>query len=212
MDRNSIVIAFVLLSVAFAVGYIVYLSYATSHAGSFTYTASDGEEFRIDNRSVGNVTFYYVHSFLDDHEFIMPLRSAPGDTLAVAFDSTVIAALNRPAGLSYLYLTQDPDLPNLTRQRSFLALIEIGKIMGTNDYGVYQIPSRSAFTRPFAQDPTIPVIDCANVTDSVAVMRFQLGTSNRVYHRNGCVLVEGVDALGLMLAADRLAYHLLGVL
>ena len=211
MERNPVVIGVVLFCVLFATLYIIYLSYGASHVGSFTYTNPDGEEFRIDNRSVGNVTFYHVHSFVDNHEYIMPLRSAPGDVLSVSFDPAVIAALNRPAGLSFLYLTQDPDLPNLTRQRSFLAIIEIGKIMGTNDYGVYQIPSRSAFTAPFANS-TVPVIDCSDVSDSVAVMRFQLGSSNRVYHQNDCVLVEGVDADGLMLASDRLAYHLLGVL
>jgi len=142
------------------------------------------------------------------------LRSDPWSVEDVYLEENIEDVLNRDAGISQLYLTQDPDLPTQTEQKSFVALLDFGKILGTQEYGVYKINTRTAFTR-FTEEGDaygLPVITCNDITETVSVVELRLGASNSVHSENGCVIVQGEDTEGLILAADKFAYHLLGLM
>lgn len=194
---------------------MVYFSKQKEYSFVLHYTSPvNGEDYRIDNRSLGSVSQYYVHAIVNNVEYVLPLRSDPWSASTVPLEVGIENILNRPEGITQLYLTQDPSLPEKTDQKSFIALLDFGKILGQNEYGIYKIPTRTAFTAATEESIAygLPTISCSDVSSEVAVVELRLGSQNRVYSKNGCVVVEGVDTPGLILAADRLAYHLLGVL
>ncbi len=212
--KSQWIIFAVLVFVLVCASLIIYSAKQKEYSHVLEYEAPNGQVFQIDNRSIGEVEQYYVHAIVDDVEYILPLRSDPWAVAGVAFEPHIEDKINRVGGISQLYLTQDPSLPEQTEQKSFIALLDFGKILGTNEYGIYKIPTRTAFTSSTEESLAygLPVISCADVSDTVSVIELRLGDSNRVYSEGRCVIVQGEDTAGLILAADRLGYHLLGVM
>lgn len=72
------------------------------------------------------------------------------------------------------------------------------------------IPIRNGFTteNPYG----LPVITCANATQFMPVIRYQLGAQHGVRQEGQCIIVETNNGFGFHQLTDRMAYALLGVI
>ena len=100
-----------------------------------------------------------------------------------------------------------------TESKSILSVIEINRVTGTADYSIFQIPTFTAVAKESARSKELelPVITCANVSSSVGVLWLTLGEKNRLYSKDGCVIIEGKTGDDLLKLSDKLVLHLLGV-
>ena len=178
----------------------------------FIYKGANGD-YRIDIFLTGNQTDYYVYSVSDDILYRIPLRKKPQDVEAIPLEPNLLDKITRPSGTHRVYITQDPGTANKTAQYSILALIDIGKILGKAEYGIYKLNVQGALTMetPRSKEIALPIITCNTVNETVSVIYLTLGTENKVYSEKDCIIVEGKDTEGLTLAANKFAYYLLGV-
>jgi len=105
-----------------------------------------------------------------------------------------------------VYITLDP----YGSSKSVLAAIEINRVLGTNDYGVFKIPTQSATYKP--TNTTFPYITCTDATKQIGVIYLLVENKTRIASLGECVVVEGKDYDDLIKAADKLTLHLLGVM
>ncbi len=208
--KDQLIIIFILAFVVLCVCIMVYKAKQVEYQTFFEYESPyNGETYSIDNHTTSDLSLYYVYAYVDNYEYIVPLRHPPAEVEDVYLEENVERVLNRPHGTSWLFITQDEDLPEKTDQNSFLGLTDFGKILGTNEFGIYKIRSRTAFTSGEGVD--VPVITCDDVSSNHAVIYLRLGDENRVFTEGECLIVEGKDAEGILLASDKFAYHLLGL-
>jgi hypothetical protein len=195
----------------FAVIFIV-KAYFNTH---YIYTGPSGE-FNFDVIRVADIKVHLVHVFLTkagkEYEYRLTFRNGPKklEDINIEIADSVAETIVRDT----IYLTQDPELPNLTNGKSTIAMIELGRIVGTAYYSIYKRPTISSVTRESEEGKGlgIPVIDCGNVTNKISVVKFRLGDKTRVYEKDGCVIVQGENGDELIRAADRLTLTLLGVM
>jgi len=208
--ETFLVILFLLLIIS--VGAIILYSHSKNSKNYFIYTGANGD-YRIDIYTVGNQTDYYVYAVSDQILYKTPLRKKPQDVEGILLEPHLLTKLNRPAGTNHVYITQDYETPNKTNQYSILAVVDIGKILGKAEYGIYKLNVQGALTTSSerSRELSVPEITCANVTSTVSVIYLTLGEENKVYSKDDCIIVEGRDAEGLTLAANKFAYYLLGV-
>ena len=107
-----------------------------------------------------------------------------------------------------IFATQNIETANKTQQQSFLGMMEVVRILGMADEGIYQLAVKSAFIEDYNNNA---IASCGDVGKNTGVMYFKLGEENRIYTDNGCIVIEGKDAEGLMKSSEKFAYHLLKV-
>lgn len=104
---------------------------------------------------------------------------------------------------NYIYISLTPELTST----SVVAAAEISKITG-NQF-LFNIPTKSALTYTKEE---IPVRRCIHATNKTAVILLQLSDKTRVYSRNECVIVEGINEEEIIKASTALTLNLLGVM
>lgn len=214
-STKYIIIVFLVLFVLL-VGFIL-LRYYYESKSVIKYKGVYGE-YRIDIVDYGGINMYEVYVPVEYSDgtkrlFIHPLRYSPYDVEGVYLEKNVEGVLNRPKGIKVLYVTQDLELGNKTNQTSFVALLEFGKILSSQEYGIYGLDVKSAFTSASEKSKQleIPIIKCEDASENIAVIYLKLGDENKVYSNENCLIVQGEDEMGLLKAADKFAYHLMGV-
>ena len=208
--ETFIALLFILLLLA-VIGIVSFAKYREKQQ-FFVYNGVNGA-YRIDILKIGNQTDYFVYSVSEDILYLTPLRRRPQDVENVSLEKNLLRHLRKPSGTRKVYITQDYETPNKTGQFSFIALQDIGKILGRATFGIYKLDVQAALTtsteRSVALD--VPSITCQNVNRTTAVIYLTLGEENRVYSRDECIIVEGKDTEGLLRSATKFAYYLLGV-
>lgn len=175
----------------------------------YNYQGKNGE-YRIDVRTVGNITIYSPHVKRYNVEYIYNFRNRPEDLEDLYLEESIIDKLNRPKGLNLIYVTRDPDLGNKTDNDVLIAAAGFEPILGTYDYSMYQVRIRNTYTKRI--DPKIPKIDCRDVSATDAIILLKLGEEERVYtDENECIIIEGTDGKSLIRSAEKFGYSLIGV-
>lgn len=167
-----------------------------------------GGEYKIGKSKVGNVIFYYISVFVNDHEYIYSFRNHPKDLEDIYLEPDLDKKLNRSSGLGTLYVTKDPELQNMTSGYSVLAIVAFEQIM-TGKFAIYNVNVSNADTS-FVTNSTI-VATCNNVTSDTAVVYMKLGNETRIYSDNDCIIIQGRGSDGILRAGEKFAYYLLGV-
>jgi len=90
-----------------------------------------------------------------------------------------------------------------------LGVTELGRIVGTR-YGLFNIPSQAALTE--SDDKGTPVKTCKDAVNGTGVIWFKIGNSTSAYSDQNCVIIEGADEWGIVKAADRVTFGLLGIM
>jgi|SRR3989344_3105867 len=176
----------------------------------FIYHGKNGD-YKFEVMQIDNITFYKVYVYLDDYEYVIPLRYSPHDTenISYAGEKELIKAAIKPD----VYITQDLDLINETKSKSLLALMEFNRILGTNNFGLYKLNVRSSVVESTNRSNSleIPVVDCSNVSEKDAVIFLRIGDESKISLEDDCVILDGIDGDDLIRVADRFSYFLLGV-
>lgn len=109
-----------------------------------------------------------------------------------------------------IFITLDPDSNNNT---IVIAGVEIAKITGPS--GLLKVPTRSAFikapTNASAETAT-PIVTCNDANEKVMVIWLVLSNKNLVYSDGNCIVLQAKSYTDTVKVADRLVYHLLGVM
>lgn len=202
------VVIFLILLVITVISIIAIQKYKQSKS-YFTYRGLYGDYY-IQQLLVENTTLYRINTDVGNRKYIITLRNSPYDVENITMEPQPEKAINRKGEM--LYITKDPEIINATVNKATIAIIEFGRILGTNEYGIYQIPTKSANTK-FPENnlnSTTPVITCDNVTDQISVIYVKLGNKNEIYTKSNCLVMEATDGDNLLKVADKFAYHLLG--
>lgn len=213
MDKKGslavIIIIFLILGVI--IGILVVQKYKDSKS-FFTYKGLYGDYY-IKKMLLENNTLYNVNVDFPNKRYIISLRNSPYDVENISLEPDIEKNLNRKEGINMLYVTKDPEIINITDNKATIAIIEFGRILGTNEFGIYKIPSQSANTKLPENNPssTVPIVTCANVSKEISVIYVKLGNKNEVYSKNKCVIIEATDGDNLIKVADKFAYHLIGL-
>ncbi|MEW6063539.1 MAG: hypothetical protein AB1571_04185 [Nanoarchaeota archaeon] len=209
IKRVSVVVIVVVLVLMFSIGFIVYRNYLNVTKDVYIYKGINGETYTFQRFILENNTFHAIRVYAEVNgetkEYKYPLHYGPYEVEDIPIESNLDEKILK----KWIYLTQDPELVNKSNGRSMLAVLEIGRITGTADYGLYQINTQAAYT--MESDVKVPVKTCKDASDKVGIIEIRMGSKDAVYSENECVIVEGKDEQGLIKAADKLTLHLLGV-
>jgi hypothetical protein len=106
-----------------------------------------------------------------------------------------------------VYITTEPNYPASV----VLGGVEISKVMAivSKSYET-QMVIKSAMTKP--GNYSFPIATCENITATQRVIYLKLGNETKIDFDNGCVIVEGTDAIQLLRASERLAFEILRIL
>ena len=211
LNKKVGVIVIILIIIAIAI-----ILVAPMFSNSYTYTSPSGEKFEFTRYSSGGSTTHVLTTFVsykgdaNNYEHTLPFRYGPKQLEDISVNDNVNAnILNK----KYIYITLNPEYSG----KSILATIDLAKVLGTADYGVFKIPTEGALTYSTVNQTnstdTTPIITCNDVTKDVGVIWLLIGKENRAYTNvQGCVIIEAVDDENLIKVADRVVYDLLGVM
>ena len=208
--ETSVIIVLLILALA-TLSIFAYSKYRDNQK-FFVYHGAHGD-YRIEFTKTGNQTDYYVYALSQQTLYKTPLRKSPNDVENIPLELNLLDKIQRPEGTEKVYITQDYETPNKTGQLSFIGILDIGKILGNAEYGIYKLNTEAALTTSTqkSKDLFIPQITCANVNATTSVIYLALGNQNRIFSKNDCIIVEGKDADGIVLSSTKFAYYLLGV-
>ena len=192
---------------------------------SFAMWNPFGEESELPANTfqVGNYTFYEeldgtysIFARIEDNEINyveLPkdattkfvFRADPRNVSEIYLDATAAAKV---ISSKKIYLAFNPNQPDLGQMG--IATYEVARITAE----VYRIQTISVFTEDAVPpDPNVPLRTCADATNTTTVITFEItNTTTKVYSAGNCVYVQGADADGLILAADRLGMALVNIL
>jgi len=178
----------------------------------FTYKSPSGEGFDFVTGYVGKIPVYTLKlsaSYGDKltRQYEIPLRNKPKDLENIPVEDRVKSKLLSSQGI---FITLDPELD----QKATIAAIQLAKVLGTADYGVFKIPTQGAFTQPIntTNQSNYPVKTCQDATSDIMVIQLTLGMENKAYIKNNCVIIEATDTENLIKVSEKVVLRLLGVM
>lgn len=175
----------------------------------YNYKNVNGDEYKIVKVKEAGLIYYYMTVFdANNQGFIYNFRNHPKDLEDINLEPNLIEKLNRPGGIRKLYVTQDPELGNMTNSDSVQAIYSFEQIL-TGNAGMFHLDISNTYTTKFLNynNP----ITCNNVNDTTAVIYVKVGDESKIYSENGCIIIQGRGANGVVRAGEKFAYSLLGV-
>jgi hypothetical protein len=109
-----------------------------------------------------------------------------------------------------IFITLDPEAD----PKIVVAGVEIAKITGKG-YALLNVPTRSAFIRPpknMTTNVETPIITCDYADSKTMVIWLVRSDKDIVYSYDNCVRVEAKSDDDMIKVADRMMYHLLGIM
>jgi hypothetical protein len=101
------------------------------------------------------------------------------------------------------YVTMEPLYPASV----VLGGVEVAKIIGQ----VYEKKVKAAVNSP-TNLTDAPIITCQNVTNDIAVIELKLSNRTGIFEHQGCVTIEGTNAVEMLRASERLTFEMLDIL
>ena len=206
-NKNFWIILSVLICIAliFVIGYGIKLYLNNTY---YNYNTKNGE-YKMGASKVGDVVFYHI-TVADDlnKQYTYSFRNHPKDLEDIYLEPSIVSQLNRPEGIRKLYVTQDPELANMTETDSVLGIVSFEQIL-TGNFGMYNLDLSNVYTVNYLN--YITPVTCANVNDTTAVIYVKVGDETKIYSDNGCIIIEGRGGSGVLRASEKFAYSLLGV-
>ncbi|MBI2670940.1 hypothetical protein HYX18_03120 [Candidatus Woesearchaeota archaeon] len=174
------------------------------------------DKFSFQVTKNGNITQHVIKVYTVEkgveNQKLIPFDYGPKELEPISLEDNVNQKIiGIITSKNFIYITQDPRLPNLTQIDSVLAVQEIAKVTGTAPYSVFQIPTRAAYTYDDNSSKLAEIINCKYANSKISVILLKLGDENMIYSENECVIVEAKNGKDLRKAATKLVYHLLGV-
>ena len=181
-------------------------------ANEFVYTSPSGEKFNFVTSRVGVTPIYTLKLFVTygdklNKQYEIPLRNRPYDLEDIEVDKGIRTKILTSKGI---FITLDPELD----QKAVIAGIQLSKVLGTANYGVFKIPTQGAFTLPIntTNQSDYPVKTCRDATQDIRVISLQIGNETRAYLNKDCIIVEGKNTEELIKASEKTVLKLLNVM
>lgn len=181
-------------------------------SNEFTYKSAAGEKFNFVTGYAGKVPIYnlkvsvsYGNQLFKNYE--IPLRNKPQDLEAIPIEDKVKQKILNSRGI---FITMHPEL----NQKAAIAGIQLAKVLGTADYGVFKIPVQGAFTEGIntTAQQEYPVKTCQDATPDIRVIILAKGGENKAYVTADCVIIKATDEENLIKVAEAVVLKLLNVL
>lgn len=211
-EKNVKMIVFILLGIT-VLGIALFIIFPGIRlSNEFTYKNTEGEKFEFVTGYAGKVPIYTLKvsaSYGDQliKQYEIPLRNKPQNLKAISVDAVVRQKILNSRGI---FITMQPELD----QKAAIAGIQLAKVLGTADYGIFKIPTQGAFTEAInttaGQD--YPVKTCQDATPDIRVIMLTLGGENMAYVAADCVIIKATDADNLIKVAEAVVLKLLNVL
>ena len=204
---NLVVYALIIILIVLIVLLVFYKNSSNGlDKNQYVYKNPQGEEFIFTKSNVDNLTLNVLTAYVDKnglHQYQIPFRNNPNDLKNISIEPNIKNKILNKQGI---FITLNPNL----KSDAVIAAVEISRVIGTNDYGVFKIPTQSATTIP--TNTTYPVINCNDATKDTGVILIGIGNYTRIFSNKECVIVEGDNYDNLIKAADKLSLHLLNVM
>lgn len=159
--------------------------------------------FAVHKVSDKGIEEFVIEIFINENKQSFTVRSRHNPNVLEDIDIT--GDLKENIIKKELYVTMDPSLSSLAT----IAFAEINKF--TENPFLFNLPTLPGLIFE-ADDNTLPVIDCYNVSEYTGVVKFEIEDENRIYIENGCVILESANEEDLIKVADRLSLTLLGIM
>ncbi len=173
-------------------------------AGCFNSNSYEYNGYAVKRHSYGySITVYSTYSNkLNEEPHIVNLRYGPKDLEDIKVEKSLKETI---LNSDQIYITTNPNESG----KISIATIDIGKVLGTADWGVFKISTSSALTEPFGN---ITVKTCKDAVDKTTVLYLKTGNETRLYSEDRCIILEGKTEDDVIKLADRLTLNLLGVM
>ncbi len=192
-----IIIALVLI------GMVLYWAKVLNDQSYYNYQGKSGI-YEITKSKVSNVIFYSITVNARDITYIYSFRNHPEDLEEIYLEQDLYSKIKG----KNVYVVKDLELDNMTNRDSLIAAANFEQVLGGAE-GIYNVNISNTYTS-FSRK-TLPVVNCSNVTINTAVIYLKIGDESKVYSENGCIIIQGRGGNGLLMAAEKFAYYLLGV-
>jgi hypothetical protein len=137
----------------------------------------------------------------------IPFYHHPKELEDVIIDRNAIKPIE--AAPRQVFIAIDPD----AGAEPVVAGVEISRITG-NKYGIYDIETRGALSRPVDGRTDLPVINCQNSTPDKVVIQFVEAKQNVITRSDrypSCIIINYKNASESVRVADKYAYMLLKI-
>lgn len=104
--------------------------------------------------------------------------------------------------------------PNQGDNKVVVAGVEISKITGTR-FGLLNVNTKSGFLKApvgATTNTNTPVVSCEDANNKTMVVAIAVTNKNLVSSRENCIILEAASSNESVMVADRLMYHLLGIM
>jgi len=139
---------------------------------------------------------------VDSTIFRITTRYSPNEIEHITVEPGIYEKI---VGSKGIYFTVTNNLSSV----AVLAITELGRIVGTR-YGLFNIPSQAALIESDGKET--PVKTCKDAVNGTGVIWFKTGNITAAYSDQNCVIIQGEDEWGIVKAADRVTFGLLGVM
>lgn len=197
------VIIYILIAVLVVAGGLMFIfsNYSKSH---YTYM-NDGEQFEV--RKLSD-TDTQVRAFVGEDEtpYILTFRYDPLSLEDIPADASIKLRVSDDTKI-YIAMGQNHTVD------STIAALELGKYLVLPDF--YGKEVVAALTEQGSANSSDPVKNCSDASIYATVFVLKVGEGSRAYldsDNSNCVILEGKTEEELMRVADRVAYHLVGVM
>ncbi len=168
----------------------------------------DKEEEQENTIQISGYTFYDLgdgtfgtYATLGGQKVPIQFRLDPRNATSIPIEEQAVKQIFTA---QKIYITFNPNQKELSKIA--VAAVEISRIIG-----LYGIPVVAAYTEDSNPiNPDIPIRTCDDVSETTTIIYLGIGET-KINTFEGCVLVTGENTDDLILAADKLGMHLLGI-
>lgn len=215
MKKIKLIMVLVILILIFIVSLFMFRSNQTQDNDVYFYDGRiDKYSFqivRINDTILHLIKVYTIEEGIE-HEKLIPFDYEPKELENIYLEANIYEkVLGRNVAKNALYITQDPKLSNITNRDSFIAVLDIVKVTGAAEYGVFKMLTKAAYTYDDNSSKLAEFIDCRYANSKIGIILLKLGEENKIYSEGECVVLEAKNGKDLRKVSTKLVYHLLGV-
>ena len=192
-------ISYIIIGVIVALAVVASLLYSSDEEPSNYIYTNGVSTFNVD---ILSDTETKIPIYIEDQEYILTMRNDPASLEDIELYGNLA---QRIANDESVIITIDPNQG--LEGKTVVAAYELINII--DNELLYNI---TVFTTVTEEYEDRAVVTCDQANDANTVIYMAIGEENAVYAYDYCIVVQATDEDNLIRAADRLAYHLIGIM
>jgi len=184
----GIIICAIILFFAFKIG--------NSDNKSYSYNG-----FLINKAEYGYSTLVTINN----EPYLVSFRNGPKEVENISVEKGIKEEI---LSKEVIYLTLQPNFTSVP----VIGAHEIAKILGrgANIYNILTIGA--VISEPEGNSIGVSVVTCENATSTIGVIWLDISNEEKIYKKDNCIKVEGVDEMSIIRSSDRLLFDLLNIM